>query len=739
MSHIANKIIAKDIALSDAFTNSRYRIDAFQRDYRWQHKQIDALISDLSTSFFSNYETGNTLANVDKYDSYYMGPIVLCEDEGYLSVVDGQQRLTSFSLLLIFLQHLQKSLTLSDDCYRDLSAYIFITKGGKRTFTLDVSSRNKVMRGLFELNSPDKSLSLSDDDETDRDSLTNLIACYDDIRHIFPNELKKADVLPLFIEWLLLKVVLVEIRAFSMDNAYTIFETMNDRGLSLNPTEILKAYVLSKITDENQSEEMNDFWKQRVSRIKYKGGSEADMSFFRAWFRAKYADTIRQGQSGEDFEDYEQIGSRFHTWFKNNQKRFHLSKSDDFYYFVKGDFDFFSQLFIDIIDKTSNEGNDKENLFYVSACYPMADSLYMSLMMSAVMARDSKKIISDKLNLVNRFVDIFLNRRTLSGKSVTQSSIRRKVFEITKKIRNASITEVHSILTDELSKLESASIIPIYNGFAQSYMHYVLARVRFQLGCDLYFESLLRTRKQSSYVLCQIFSEEEWDTLAIGNRRYSCWSLINYCLCRRQVGKNLPDDPHQRLNYLISNNCLPELKGVDLTMDNFADKRYETLEENVAKIWPLYIRLSEDNNSSSETLVSTINKSIEDSKKLYINPNMTGSVSFDYSANDGLFVIGSGDYSFTTMWTTAGQGSIHCYKDYVSLLGFNSGYEKFPAMNEIADFDFSSRAHTIREGEIVILQNSHNKFAAIKVNKVKCNKSDQGHLLEFEYKIYTTE
>ena len=593
MSHIANKIIAKDIALSDAFTNSRYRIDAFQRDYRWQHKQIDALISDLSTSFLSNYETGNTLENVDKYDSYYMGPIVLCEDEGYLSVVDGQQRLTSFSLLLIFLQHLQKSLSLSEDCYRDLSAYIFITKGGKRTFTLDVSSRNKVMRGLFDLNSPDKSLSLSEDDETDRDSLTNLIACYDDIRHIFPSELKKADVLPLFIEWLLLKVVLVEIRAFSMDNAYTIFETMNDRGLSLNPTEILKAYVLSKITDESQSEEMNDFWKQRVSRLKYKAGSEADMSFFRAWFRAKYAETIRQGQSGEEFEDYEQIGSRFHTWFKNNQKRFHLSKSDDFYYFVKGDFDFFSQLFIDIIDKTSCEGNDKENLFYVSACYPMADSLYMSLMMAAVMARDSKKVISDKLDLVNRFVDTFINRRTLSEKSVNQSSIRRKVFEITKKIRNASITEVHSILTDELSKLDMASIIPVYNGFAQSYMHYVLARVRFQLGCDLYFESLLRTRKQSSYVLCQIFSEEEWDTLAIGDRRYSCWSLINYCLCRRQVGKNLPVDPHQRLSYLISNNCFPELKGDELTIENFANMRYEALEENVEKIWPLYLPLSE--------------------------------------------------------------------------------------------------------------------------------------------------
>ena len=229
----------------------------------------------------------------------------------------------------------------------------------------------------------------------------------------------------------------------------------------------------------------------------------------------------------------------------------------------------------------------------MTACYPMADSLYMSLMLSAVMARDSEKVISDKLDLVNRFVDIFLNRRTLSGKSVNQSSIRRKVFEITKKIRNASITEVHSILTDELNKLEMASIIPVYNGFAQSYMHYVLARVRFQLGCDLYFESLLRTRKQSSYVLCQIFSEEEWDTLAIGNKRYSCWSLINYCLCRRQVGKNLPADPQQRLSYLISNHCFPELKGADLTIENFANLRYEALEEKAEEIWPLHLPLSE--------------------------------------------------------------------------------------------------------------------------------------------------
>lgn len=589
MSHIANKIVAKDITLSSVFTDARYRIDVFQRDYRWQHKQIDALISDLSTSFLSNYLQSHTLENVYKYDSYYMGPIVLCEDEGYLSVVDGQQRLTSFLLLLIYLQHLQKSLSLPEEQYKDLAKYIFVTKGGKKTFSLDVPLRNTVMRKLYNLENFDTSISVSDEEKVDGDSLNNLIFCYDDIRQIFPRELKKAEVLPIFIEWLLLKVVLVEIRAFSMDNAYTIFETMNDRGLNLNPTEILKAFVLSKIKDESKSEEMNEFWKQRISEIKYSAGSEADMSFFRAWFRAKYAESIRQGQTGEELEDYEQIGSRFHTWFKNNQRMFHLNNSDDYYYFVKADFDFYSNLYINIINKATCEGEYEKNPFYVTACYPMADSLYMPLLMSPVMARDSIALIEDKLKLLNEFVDVFINRRTLMGKSVNQSSIRRKIFEITKKIRNASIEEIRSVLTYELSRLEAGTLTPQYNGFSQNYMHYVMARIRYHLNYDLYFEELLRTRKQASYVLCQIFSEEEWDYLNIGNNHYSCWSLVNYCLCRRYESRELPQDPHERLSYLIRHKCFPELQSDNVSINDFIERRYVALDEVIQNIWGVQI------------------------------------------------------------------------------------------------------------------------------------------------------
>ena len=125
MSNIANNIVAQQKMLGMMFTDTRYRVDVFQRDFRWQHKQIDALISDLTSSFYNSYKDGDTLAAVRNYDCYYMGPVVLCDNDGEMSVVDGQQRLTSFSLLFIYLRHLQRKLKLEDVNYRELNNYIF--------------------------------------------------------------------------------------------------------------------------------------------------------------------------------------------------------------------------------------------------------------------------------------------------------------------------------------------------------------------------------------------------------------------------------------------------------------------------------------------------------------------------------------------------------------------------------------------------------------------------------------
>lgn len=588
MSHIANKIVATDKALHSVLSETRYRIDTFQREYRWQHKQIDALISDLTSNFLANYEFGHSLEKVDSYDCYYMGPIVLCEDNGEMSVVDGQQRLTSFSLLLIYLQHLQKKLHLEDVEYRELNNYLFVSKGGRRTFCLDVPTRSEIMRRLHAMKTEWIDFEISTEGEKEKESITNLLKCYDDISHIFPAEIQNKEVLPLFIEWLVLKVVLVEIKAFSVDNAYTIFETMNDRGLSLNPTEILKAFILSKMNDDNRSEEMNEFWKTRISEIKYVAGTDSDLAFFRAWFRAKYARDINQGKPGNEKMDFEQIGSQFHTWVKNNHKLMHLNSPDDYYYFVKADFDFYSELFCSLIGAQKEETVEKESL-YIAACYPMADSLCIPLFLSPILAADSKETIKHKYLIVNHFIDCYINRRVLSGKSVNQSTIRRPVFEIIKKIRNKSTDELIKILNDEITRYKTSDdAISANIGFAQSYMHYFYARVLYSLNMGDSFHSLLRSRKQSSYVITAIFKEEEWNQLNLGGKsNASPWSIFNYCICRRYDAYSMPQDLQKRINWLTEKGYLPEFKSQSIKLLEFTDKRVEILNNMVSQtIWP---------------------------------------------------------------------------------------------------------------------------------------------------------
>ena len=68
-------------------------------------------------------------------------------------------------------------------------------------------------------------------------------------------------------DWLLESVHLVEIEAYSDEDAYTIFETMNDRGLSLSLPDMLKGYVLANIRHEADQRAVNEVWKGHVQQL----------------------------------------------------------------------------------------------------------------------------------------------------------------------------------------------------------------------------------------------------------------------------------------------------------------------------------------------------------------------------------------------------------------------------------------------------------------------------------------
>lgn len=180
---------------------------------------------------------------------------------------------------------------------------------------------------------------------------------------------------------------------------------------------------------------------------------------------------------------------------------------------------------------------------------------------------------------------------------------------------------------------------------------------------------------------------------------------------------------------------LSGLKYVDFDNRNYFDCYQELLEriydEDIKKKPPLGC-----NPFTSTTISNQITTKLNLEVVEFQNSNIEGKVSFDYKKNNGLYVIGVGDYAFNTMWSECGHKSIYCYKDLVYRLGYNPTFVEFPSPNEFISFDFSSRTRSVNVGEIVLLENQKHKFAALKITKVVRKTEDIDHLLEFEYKIY---
>jgi uncharacterized protein with ParB-like and HNH nuclease domain len=351
----------------------KFTIDYFQREYRWQEKHIKLLVEDLTTTFLKSYKSEHKRPEVTNYQNYYLGPVVFSinPDNGKKSIIDGQQRITSITLLLIYLNHQQKK----SNQKVSISELVFSEKYGEKSFNMDDETREPCLKSLFE----EGEYTVKDSDD---ETIQNMVKRYEDIGQSFPEELTQ-NALPFFIDWLIQNVVIVAITAYSDENAYTIFETMNDRGLNLTPTEMLKGYVLSKITDKKQRNEINGIWKSEVQKL-HEYDENADQSFFHAWFRGKYAVSIRPGKAGSEDQDFELIGSRFHNWFKDNHKTlFKLKTSDDFYDYFKNKFPFFVKWYLKIWDAQINFDSCMAHAYYINH-WGIAESLQNPLLLASI-------------------------------------------------------------------------------------------------------------------------------------------------------------------------------------------------------------------------------------------------------------------------------------------------------------------------------------------------------------------
>lgn len=130
------EILGSPKNLRQLLLNTKYTIHYYQREYMWGRKQIEELIDDLSQEFINNYQPGYSRERVKDYDTYFMGSIVLAGRDN--AIIDGQQRLTSLTLLLIYLR---RRLLESNETYSTVDGMIFSEAFGRKSFNINVDER----------------------------------------------------------------------------------------------------------------------------------------------------------------------------------------------------------------------------------------------------------------------------------------------------------------------------------------------------------------------------------------------------------------------------------------------------------------------------------------------------------------------------------------------------------------------------------------------------------------------
>ena len=92
--------------IDNVFANTAYYIDFYQRDYRWTDEPVRRLLDDILFRFKEQYARSSDLDPGEEtittnYPWYFLNTYVTNEVDGRVYVVDGQQRLTTLSLILI--------------------------------------------------------------------------------------------------------------------------------------------------------------------------------------------------------------------------------------------------------------------------------------------------------------------------------------------------------------------------------------------------------------------------------------------------------------------------------------------------------------------------------------------------------------------------------------------------------------------------------------------------------------
>ena len=493
-----------------------YEIPKFQRDYSWENEHWDDLWQDLEDLYH------------DKEPSHYMGYLVLqTSDNKIHRVIDGQQRLTTISILITsFLKRLKELEEANVDSERNKvrreqlqNSYI----GYLDPVTLVAYNKLRLNRNNDNFY---KSYIVPLEYMPQRNTNSSEKLMRGAFEWFFKktNKYKTGEELVGFIDKIVDKLFFTVITVGDELNAYKVFETLNARGVQLSSSDLLKNYLFSTVdadpTGAHKAEfsQLENLWGRITDKLK----NEKLQEFLRYYWNSKNK-TIRKNEL-----------------FKAIRKSI-KSKSDVFE--LLRDLDEKADVFIALLNPNDELWNGRKEIYIaLSELKVFGAKQQLSLLLSAYSNLKNEEFIK----VLKICSVIFFRYNVIGGLNPNeQESVFNKIaiqFENNKR----------------LDKSEFQYIYPSDDSFENSFSTKEL-------------KDTSRNRKIIKYILISVenyISGANYELISDKN-------TIEHILPQNPSEHwNLEDDVINRLSYRIGNMCLLEKgKNNDLGNDSYQQKK----------------------------------------------------------------------------------------------------------------------------------------------------------------------
>lgn len=483
------------LTINSCFQN-HYIVPDYQREYVWTQAEVEQLLNDLLDGFQS-----------DRKKDYFLGTIVIYKNGHHFELIDGQQRLTTFFILLCALRKFYLDNKENTSAIDSLIYSSIMNDDGDTVpsyhLQLQYEEASDFLESIYQ--QKEKPSKTTASGERLFDAYSTILTFLKEKFSDFP-EFKK------FAYFLLQKSRFIQIETYDITDALKIFETINQRGVGLNPMDLLKNMIFRQV-DRSKFKELNMKWKEITTALEEI--KEKPLRFLRYFIISNYDVTnLKDGILRED---------QIYNWLnENNSKCHYIEKPFEFVKQMKTNVDLYCSYL-----KPTNTQNGNIHLSNIPLLAGRSYRLHLMLLLSA------SKMEPLVLEKFKRIVESIVYYTVIN--KVTTNLTERTFAGWCSQIRNIS-TE------DDLNNFIKTAIIPTVNEWKTDNEQYFM-----RLGLNSMQQYRLK------FIMAKIFAYI--DSLRIGKSTIE--SLATYLEYGVEIEHIMPQVCYNKSEYELTEEDFP--------------------------------------------------------------------------------------------------------------------------------------------------------------------------------------